>query len=131
MLTSEARVRTDRATRYLTQLCDHGGNMRLAAFHRRPSHRAHAGADGPPPVLHARSDGTDGVIDFGWGRCTLQATAEDLVLTARAEDEQGLQRIQDGIAARLQRIGRRDGLTVVWRQSASEAGPHPAVDERG
>lgn len=131
MLTSEARMHTDRASRYLTQLCDHGGKMRLAAFHRRPSHQVHAGGDSPPAVQHARSDGTDGVIDFGWGRCALHATAEELVLTAQAEDEQGLQRIQDGIAARLERIGRRDRLTVDWRRIPSAAGPDRAMDERG
>lgn len=131
MITSEARVRTDRANRYLTQLCDHGGKMRLAAFHRRPNHQAHGGDDGPPAVRHAQSTGADGVIDFGWGRCTLHATAEELVLTAQSEDEQGLQRIQDGIAARLQRIGRRDKLTVDWRQTLPEAGPDHTVDDHG
>lgn len=95
MLTSEARVRTERAGRYLTQLCDHGGKMRLASFHRRTGHQSHGGGEGPPAVQHAQSTDTDGVIDFGWGRCTLHATAEELVLAALAEDEQGLRRIQD------------------------------------
>lgn len=133
MLTSETRVHTDRAARYLTQLCDHGGKMHLAAFHRRPSHQSHDTGDSPPTVQHAQSTststGTDGVIDFGWGRCTLHATAEELVLTAQAEQEQDLRRVQDGIATRLQRIGRRDRLTVVWSQPLSGTRPDPTVDD--
>lgn len=129
MFASEARVRTDRASRYLTQLCEHGGKMRLAAFHRRPSHQGHAGGDGPPAVRRAQSTGTDGVIDFGWGRCTMRATSEELVLTAQAQDEPGLLRIQDGIAARLQRIGRRDRLNVVWSRALSQSERDYTADE--
>lgn len=131
MLTSEARVRTDRASRYLTQLSDHGSKMRLAAFHHRRDHQAHAAGDGPASVQRAQSDGTEGVIDFGWGRCTLVATADELVLTIQAEDQSGLRRIEEGIAARLQRIGRRDRLTVIWRQTEAETRPEGATDERG
>jgi hypothetical protein len=82
VLTSEARVRTDRASRYLTQLCEHGGKMHPAALHRRPGHQGHGEGGGPAAVRHVQSTGTDGVIDFAWGRCTLQAAAEELVLMA-------------------------------------------------
>ena len=127
---SEARVRTERASRYLTQLCNHGSKMRATAFHRVLSHRGRGAAvDSPPAGRHARSTGEDGVIDFGWGRCTLQATAEELILTAEAEDEPGLRRIQDGIAARLQRIGHRDRLTVVWTRRTTQAETQNPVND--
>jgi cytochrome P450 len=76
---------------------------------------------------HAESSDTDGIIDFGHGRCTLHATGQELQLQAEAYDEQQLQRIQEAIAVRLERI---DRLTVTWRQippepgSAEPAGEH-------
>ncbi len=63
---------------------------------------------------HTEWSGTDGIIDFGWGRCTLHATGEGLLLDAEAEDQQQLRRIQDAITVRMERIGRCDRLTVTW-----------------
>lgn len=124
MPAAEARVPTDRASRYLTQLCSHGQRMRLSALHRRSARGGHGherepGA-APPQVHEAQSTGTDGVIDFGWGRCVVHASATELVLRAEADSEDGLRRIQDGIAARVERIGRRDRLSVTWSQSPAD-----------
>jgi hypothetical protein len=132
MPASYAHVPTSRAGRYLAQLCSHGRLMSRLARHRPPGHgqaqgqgqgQGHGdgdgdgdghGNDGAPPAATASSAGTEGTIDFGWGRCTLRATAGTLTLYAEAGDPQRLQQIQDGISARLQRIGRRDQLTVTW-----------------
>jgi hypothetical protein len=122
MPASYATVPTSRAARYLAQLCSHGRLMSRLARHRRPGqgqgqghgHGDGQGNDGAPPVATASSTGTEGIIDFGWGRCTLRATAGALTLCAEAGDPQRLRQIQDGISARLQRIGRRDQLTVTW-----------------
>jgi hypothetical protein len=123
MLASYARVPTSRAGRYLAQLCNHGRLMSRLARHR-PSGQGHGhGGDGAPPAATASSDGTEGIIDFGWGRCSLRATAGTLTLHAEAGDPQRLQQIQDGISARLQRIGRRDQLAVTWTQSPPATGP--------
>jgi hypothetical protein len=112
MPASSAHVTTTRASRYLAQLCRHGGKLgRIGASHRPRSHR-NGGAR--PDVLHTEWSDTDGVIDFGWGRCTLRATDDTLTLYAESEDPQQLQRIQEGIARSLARIGRRDRLTVAW-----------------
>jgi Uncharacterized protein conserved in bacteria (DUF2218) len=81
------------------------------------------GNDGAPPVATASSAGTEGIIDFGWGRCTLRATAGALTLHAEAGDPRRLQQIQDGISARLQRIGRRDRLTVTWTEAKPATEP--------
>jgi hypothetical protein len=75
----------------------------------------------PPVARHTEASQTDGIIDFGWGRCTLHATDEELVLHAEADDPQQLQRLQDGIARRLESIGRRDRLTVTWQQATMDA----------
>lgn len=119
MPTSQAHVPTDRAGRYLAQLCSHGGQLGRIASHRRRS----AGAGGAPPaVRHAEASDTDRVIDFGSGRCTLHATDEALILTAEADDQQNLDQIQEGLARRLERIGRRDQLTVTWSRAPEPMG---------
>jgi len=124
MPASYAHVPTSRADRYLAQLCSHGRLMSRLARHRRPGqehgqgqgqgHGDGHGNDGGPPVATASSAGTEGIIDFGWGRCALRATAGTLILHAEAGDPERLRQIQDGISARLQRIGRRDQLAVTW-----------------
>jgi hypothetical protein len=131
MPVSYAHVPTSRAGRYLTQLCSHGRMMSRLARHR-PSgqgqgqgHDDGHGNDGAPPVATASSAGTEGIIDFGWGRCTLRATAGALTLYAESGDPQRLQQIQDGVSARLQRIGRRDQLTVTWTETPPATGPQP------
>jgi hypothetical protein len=122
-----ARVPTSRATRYLTQLCSHGSLMSRLARHRPPGHRHGDGAgDGcgmPPPSVTASSAGREGIIDFGWGRCTLDADTDALTLHAEADDPRRLRQIQDGITARLERIGRRDQLTVTWTPGPQTGGP--------
>lgn len=144
MLTSQARVATDRAGRYLAQLCEHGGKMGHPALRRFRGHgHDRAGGDdgGPPEVRRAEWSefGADaevdasGVIDFGWGRCTLRATAGELLLRAEADDERSLRRIEEGIAARVQRIGRRDMLSVTWDRdpggAEAEAEAEAGADE--
>ena len=119
MLASRAYVQTDRAVRYLAQLCDHGSQLSRIGAHRP---RSHGDGGVPPAIRHAGWSGTDGLIDFGWGRCTLHATGDALTLTAEADDLPNLRRIQQGVARRLERIGRRDRLSVTWRPTEPEAG---------
>jgi hypothetical protein len=77
-------------------------------------------------VRHAESSDSHGTIDFGWGRCVLRATDDALVLRAEADDEEHLRRMEQGVAARVEKIGRRDGLTVTWRRIDAPA-PEPAA----
>ena len=116
---SYAHVSTQRASRYLAQLCKHSGQMARLAFHQP---RGHDGGGAMPVPQHTDWSGADGMIDFGWGRCTLHATDSELTLHAEAGDPQQLQRVQDGIARRLERIGRRDQLTVTWTQAQARPG---------
>ncbi|MQY11265.1 hypothetical protein SRB5_13800 [Streptomyces sp. RB5] len=98
MPASEARIPTDRAERYLAQLCTHTDKLSRTD----PGH----GHDLiPKSVGH-------GVIDFGDGRCTLSADDEHLVLRAEAADPRQLARIQEAFTHRLQTIAR---LTPLWR----------------
>jgi cytochrome P450 len=124
MPVSLAHVPTPRARRYLAQLGRHSRQLGRLAVHQPGRHSP----DGTAPTARpAEWSDTSGIIDFGWGRCTLDATAEALTLRAEAGDPDQLQRIQDGIARRVERIGRRDRLTVTWQPAPPElAPPKPA-----
>jgi hypothetical protein len=106
MLIAEASVTTDRAHRYLGQLCQH-----LEAI---------AQAHPQMPVRVQWADST-GLITLGAAPCTLQAGENALTLRAEAPDQQSLEQIESRLADRLEQIGRRDQLTVTWI-------PHAARD---
>jgi hypothetical protein len=111
MPTALADVRTDRASRYLTQLCRHAGHMGTGIPN---SFRRHRDDGTRAQVRSAQCTDSDGVIEFGWGRCTLRATDSTLLLRAEADDDVRLNQITTGISDRLRRIGRRDQLGVTW-----------------
>lgn len=99
MLIGEARVETERSSRYLVQLCEHVSKV----------------AQGPSQ-MDARVEWSEdrGSIEFGWGRCTLRAEPDVLNLRAEALNEEMLRRIEGMVAERLERFGRRDRLKVSW-----------------
>lgn len=99
MLIAEARVETERASRYLVQLCRHVSK----------AGRAH-------PQMRAQVEWSDdhGVIGFDWGRCMLRALPGVLELRAEAPDDESLQRLEQRVADRVEQIGGRDRLTVTW-----------------
>ena len=112
MPAAEARVPTENAQRYLTRLGQHAGKMSSRLRHRP---RSHAGGGAPPEVRHAEWSDTDGTLVLSWGQCTLHADPGLLILRAEAADPDSLTRIQDLIAGRLEKFGRREHLTVTWR----------------
>ena len=115
---AEARIRTDRASRYLTQLCKHAARMpALAPGHRHDHRDGHDEAQATTIPRHAEYSDTEGHIAFDQGRCTLRATSEELILLVEADDQRQLRLIQEGLSARLQRIGKRDQLTLTWQPS--------------
>lgn len=129
MLTAEAHVDTELASRHLVQFCRHASHMVESPLdqrpghgpgHRRPhqgpGHRApgHSGGHRPAEMANLEWSDTYAVASFGWGRCTLQATPRTLEVRAEASDEEGLRRIQDGVGRRLETIGSRDNLKVTW-----------------
>jgi hypothetical protein len=109
LLIAEARVETERSSRYLIQLCRHVNKAARA----RPQMQA-----------HVEWSDDRGVISFGWGRCTLRADPGVLALRAEALDEEGLRRLEHRVADRLERFGRGDQLTVIWSRPR-EAGELP------
>jgi hypothetical protein len=91
VLTSDARVTTDRASRYLGQLCKHFAHK-----------------------VHAEWDDVHGFVDFGWGNCALTATPDALLLHAEAPDPESLGRVEYVLGDHAGRFGARDSLTVEW-----------------
>ena len=79
------------------------------------------GGEGLPPIHDAAT--VDGVVvlDLAWGRCSVTAAPDALVLVAEAATVEDLERIQDGVGGRVSRIGRRDGLSVKWSPVESDA----------
>ncbi|MEV6018191.1 DUF2218 domain-containing protein [Streptomyces sp. NPDC051997] len=128
MPTAETRLATDRASRYLAQLCRHLGQM------PHMSHRPHGGGhrEGTtrPEVRHVEFTGTHGTVRFAEGLWTLDASADALTLRVDADDEDALRRLQDGITARIEKIGRRDGLRVQWRRAGADTPPQMETDAR-
>ncbi|MCH6471561.1 DUF2218 domain-containing protein [Sinomonas terrae] len=109
MPTSEARIATDRASRYLVQLCSHLGLM--GRLQHRPL--LHHGGGMPPEVQQVDYTDTSGTVRLLGGTWALEATGDALMLRVDADDDVTLERLQAGIATRLEKIGRRDGLSVV------------------
>jgi cytochrome P450 len=118
MPSAEACVRTDRASRYLTQLCRHTAQI-IDLDHDRDRRHRHDEDTGMAMPRRAECSETDGVIDFDRGRCTLRATGAELILRAEADDPQDLWAMQDAITARLQQIGRRDQVSLIWRPGST------------
>jgi hypothetical protein len=121
MLIAEAHVETDRASRYLVQLCRHASEMSRHGSSGPPNRRGHV----PPEVQHVEWSDSHGVISLGLGRCSVEATPDVLALRLEAADEEALKRLQAAVARRLETIGRREGLKVTW-QRPGVPGAEPA-----
>ncbi|MFF4835347.1 DUF2218 domain-containing protein [Streptomyces sp. NPDC001315] len=133
---AEARISTDRPSRYLVQLCKHFTNK---GRHLGDRARSHQSGDATPPAgthlppelepeqIHVEWSQTRGVLSLPWGRCALDAEPDALVLHAEADDEQGLRRLQDLLETHIGRFGRRDELRVDWQQQEEPAAQRAEV----
>ncbi|GAA3235720.1 DUF2218 domain-containing protein [Nonomuraea helvata] len=120
MPSAEAHVTTDRAGRYLAQLCRHAAQMGHG-FPAHPGRGSHTGGERPKDVKAEWSD-TEGTITVDGATCFLRATPHDLTLRVEAADEDGLQRAQALLTRNITRMGRRDNLTVDWDRPGATAG---------
>lgn len=96
METSSALVTTQKASRYLVQLCKHFG-------HKVP----------------AEWSETDGVVRFEPGTCRMAATGEALTLSCESATPDALAVVQDVVASHLVRFAWKEELTVSWTPTAS------------
>jgi hypothetical protein len=125
MPTAEARLATARASRYLTQLCRHLGQMNRMG-HRPPL--GHGEAHIMPAVRQVECTDTHGTVRFADGLWTLEATADALTVRVDAGDEEALRRLQVQITARIEKIGRREGLQVDWQPVRCDPRPQSERD---
>jgi hypothetical protein len=120
----EARIETERASRYLTRLCRHAASMGRTGGHRPRVHLGGPLARGEVQV-RAECSENQGIIAFSpWGRCTILAGADALTLRVEATDHENLRRIQDIVTRDLDRFSGGDHLVVDWRRpEAADASP--------
>ena len=91
MKQSEARIKSERASIYLQQLCKHFA-------HRLP----------------VEFTPERGQITFSVGTCRLAANGDELTLSAEAADDTQLSQLQDVVARHLLRFAFRDPPTITW-----------------
>lgn len=96
MLQAHARIPTDKASRYLAQLCKHF------------AHKVDV-------------DWSDdrGQADFGMGCCDLAVSGSELCLTCSSPTEDGLETVKRIVAGHFERFAWRDKLTVSWQAGAA------------
>ncbi len=109
MPTAETRIPTDRAARYLAQLCQH-----LNQISRHTRHGGGTHGIAPPQVRRVEWNGSHGVIEFASGTCAMDVASDELTIKLAAVDTDELQQLQELLSARLETIGRRDNLVVTW-----------------
>lgn len=86
-----ARVPTEKASRYLQQLCKHFAHKIEVTF-----------------------DEKAGRIVFPFGECALAADGEALTMTATSPSEAELEQLKDVIVRHLARFAFREELKVEW-----------------
>ncbi len=120
----EARIETERASRYLTRLCRHAASMGRTGGHGPGVHLGGPMARGEVQV-RAECSESQGAITFSpWGRCRIVAGADALTLRVEGTDDENLRRIQDIVTRDLDRFSGSDQLVVDWRlPEAADASP--------
>ena len=123
-VTAEAVIQTPDPARYIERLCRHATQMNShpAQISQHPRHRD-AGDAGPPQVQHAEWTATTGTVLLNWGRWTLHASPGTLTIRAEAGSTAGLRRIQHLLAARLEKLGNREHLTLSWQPPRAAGAP--------
>jgi hypothetical protein len=127
MPTAEARIETERASRYLVQLFRH-----LEHLSSPSAHLSHGGTDGGmstrPDVRHVDYSDTHGTLRLNMGQFTARATSDALTLRVEAADQVSLLRMRELLGGRLELMGRRDELVVTWHLEVDPAeGPTKAA----
>jgi hypothetical protein len=117
MATSEARIYTDRASRYLVQICEHLNHLLNM---RHVDHGGGARADRPTLTAPVTWTPSQGVANFDAEIVNLTADADLLTLRATTEGDEDLRRLETLLASRVETIGRRDQLSVIWQRLGTE-----------
>ena len=112
----EARIETERASRFLVQFCKHAAAM--GGGGHSPRMHLHGTAARREVQVAAEWSDTSGTVTFTpWGLCTLTADAGVLAVRVDAAAEDGLAQIRDVITRDFARFSQRDPLTLTWQRS--------------
>jgi hypothetical protein len=110
---SEGELKTAQAGELLAQVC------------RQFRERANAQ---PELKVAVELSETRGSVDFGWGRCTLEADSEALHLRVEAEQAEDLERLQELLTRHVERHSSAAQTALVWDNrdegSRSPRDPH-------
>ena len=109
---AQARVPTDRASRYLEQLCSH--LSQISGHAGDHAHQAQHGPSDQPRIVTVGWTENRGVITFDRGAIRLHATGDALEVLVEAQGESALAQLKRAFGARLEMIGRRDELSLTW-----------------
>ncbi len=101
MIRSTTRFDSERAERYLVQLCKHFA-------HKVPASYESAG-DGPA------QDRMEGKVDFPWGVCRMSATGDGLAIICEAADAESLKRVEYVVADHVERFAWREKPRIDWQ----------------
>ena len=114
-LTTETRIETGNASKYLDELC------------RQLDARSHA-----KPELGVQVEWTDaaGTVDFGWGRCTIQARETSLQLHAEAADQDALRQVRELMTRHLEKLASSNELPLTWQQDGAPVASDSHVESR-
>ena len=127
MPSAEARIDTEHASRYLTQLCQHVTSIYAkgpALMRHRRRRDLHGRAPQPATPPRVEWTETHGTVSFCGGTLTLRATPGALIVRADADAEQDLQHAQElspGCSA-----GSADGSSSPFPGIRWTRPPHPA-----
>lgn len=90
-MNTETRVVTESGSLYLKKLCRHFA-------HKVPATMA----------------GDRGIVEFPFGRCRLEATADALTMVIMLTDGQQVAKAEQVLAEHLQRMARKEALDIHW-----------------
>ena len=105
----ETSISTERADRYLAQLCQHLDHLAHIPV-------THGGATPPKITDPVRRSGNVATVGFEAGLLHIQATSTHLTLRIETSDPAGIENLQELVTHRVATIGRRDNLQLTWRQ---------------
>ena len=116
---AEARIDTDRPSRYLVQFCKHAAAMGSGRGHQLRAHTEGASATDRVTIRAEWSD-TSGTVTFDpWGTCHLQAGDTALLVRVQATSHDNLARIEEIVTADLGRFSRQE-LSTTWHSIRAE-----------
>lgn len=88
---SEARIETEKASKYLKWLCGHFKIKTQAEY-----------------------DDTRGKIQFVFGNCEMQAEPDHLYMRVEAPDAEAFATLKEVVGGHLERFAHKDDVRVTW-----------------